>query len=138
MLLGICSNSHTLFLLNTYLLTHLPVVTFYRMNSKHFIVSSIVFLIEARKYDVAASYLLHDIYQFENINAGSKGRQSLIEGLTGALRKCHGAVRAQYPDRLTLVQMREIAREAYEQVRRSLLNGEYSSSLAYSENSGIN
>lgn len=107
------------------------------MNSKHFIISSIVFLIEARKYDVAASYLLHDVYQFEDVNTESIGRQSLIENLTGELRKCHGAVRAQYPDRLTIVQMREIAREAYEQVRRSLLDGEYSVSLAYSENPGI-
>lgn len=107
------------------------------MNSKHFIVSSIVFLIEARKYDVAAIYLLHDIYQFEDVDTGSDGRQSIIENLTGELRKCHLAIRAQYPDRLTLVQMREIAREAYEQVRRSLLDGEYSTSLTCSENMGI-
>ena len=107
------------------------------MNSKHFIVSSIVFLIEARKYDVASSYLLHDVYQFDDVNTGSNDKQSLIDGLTTELRKCHGAVRAQYPERLTLVQMREIAIEAYEQVRRSLLDGEYSTSLAYSENPGI-
>jgi hypothetical protein len=107
------------------------------MNSKHFIVSSIVFLIEARKYDVAASYLLHDVYQFEDIGMESNGRQSLIENLTEELRKCHGTVRIQYPDRLTLEQMREIAREAYEQVRSSLLKGEYATSLAYSENPEI-
>ena len=107
------------------------------MNSKHFIVSSIVFLIEASKYDVAASYLLHDVYQLEDVNTLSIGRQHLIENLTGELRKCHRAMRAQYPDRLTLVQMREIAREAYERVRRALLDGEYSTSLAYSEDTGI-
>lgn len=105
------------------------------MNSKNFIVSSIVFLIEARSYDVAASYLLYDACQSKGINNTIyNGRSAIQEQLTEELKQQHENIRSQYPARLTLEQMREIAREAYERVYQAIVSGECSDALVYSDN----
>ena len=109
------------------------------MNSKKFIVSSIVFLIEARKYDIAASYLLYDACRFNGSNSlmYNNSRSAIQDKLTEELKQHHENIRGQYPVRLTLEQMREIAREAYERVYQAIITGECFDSLAYSETSSI-
>ena len=101
------------------------------MNSKHFIVSSIVFLIEARKYDVAASYLLYDACHFNGTDSimHHNSRSAIQEKLTEELRQQHENIRGQYPARLTLEQMRDIAKEAYERVYQAMVSDQCSDAL---------
>ena len=96
--------------------------------------TSMVFLIEAGKYYLAAHYLLRDISR----ETGSKnGKMPAKDRVSKELRQRHEIVRELYPVRLTIEQMREIAAEAYEQVYQALLNCECSDSLVYNEILGI-
>ena len=95
--------------------------------------TSMVFLIETGKYDLAAHYLLRDIPRDD---ISKKSNMPSQEKVSRELRRRYDIIRELYPDRLTIEQMREIAAEAYEQVYQALLNCEYSNSLVYSENLG--
>lgn len=103
------------------------------MNSRHFIISSMVFLIEAGKYELAAHYLAEDV---KNGN-GHNGNKSTIKKLAGEIRRQHESLRKAYPKRLSIEQMREIAGTVYENIHRSLLSGDTTNSLICEENPGI-
>lgn len=92
-----------------------------------------VFLIEARKYELAAHYLAADV----NNGNGHNGSKSMIKKLAGEIRRQHESLRKSYPKRLNLKQMREIARTVYENIYRSLLSGDTTNSLICEENPGI-
>jgi hypothetical protein len=102
------------------------------MNSRQFIIASIVFLLEARNYDIAASYLLHDACNYMGLDNRSDGWKAIKENLTKLLRENHVSIRGQYPNRITLEQMREIAKETYEQVYKFIFTGEFSDCIIYS------
>jgi len=107
------------------------------MNSRHFIMTSMLFLLEAGKYDLAAHYLLKDVSRINDSSNVQNGKRPAKETVSRQLRQRHQAVRELYPERLTIEQMREIAREAYEQVNQALLTGKCADSLVYNGSPGI-
>ena len=104
------------------------------MNSKQFLIASMVFLIEARKYDIAAQYLLHDARNNNGKNNQTGASQPTRKKLIREIKRLHESILKQYPKRLTIEQMREIAREVYEQVYSSMLPDKCENTPVYNEN----
>lgn len=106
------------------------------MNSNHFIMTSVVFLIEAGKYDAAAEYLLRDAYNDNGTNQGKNGKKPARNKLVSTIKQQHEFLRRQYPKSLSIEQMRELATRVYENIFQSLLSGNYPESLLQNENPG--
>jgi len=90
------------------------------MNTSNFVMTSIVFLIEAGRYEAAAQYIIQDALDDGTLSAGKNGIKPRKRKLVKEIRRKHDSIRKEYPDRLNLEQMREIARKVYEQVFQAL------------------
>ena len=82
--------------------------------------SDTIFLIEVMRYEQATSYILREVFGDElhtmkPSEIKQKRRQILSE-----IKKQRNLIRKQYPAKITVEQMREIARETYEQTYESL------------------
>ena len=103
------------------------------MNSRHFVITSMVFLIEAGNYELAAHYLIQDAGK----GNGHNGSKSIKMKLAGEIRRQHESLRKAYPQRISIEQMREIAGTVYENIHRSLLSNDATNTLVCKENPGI-
>jgi hypothetical protein len=106
------------------------------MNSQNFLMSSIVFLIEARNYDLAAHYMLKDAYQDNGHKNGESATRPVKNKLTGIIKRQHESLMSRYPKCLSIEQMREIARLVYEDIFQSLISDRHPEALIADESPG--
>ena len=90
------------------------------MSTANFAMTSIVFLIEAGRYEAAAQYIIQDAFDDGTLSTGKNGTKPRKRKLVKEIKRKHSSIRKEYPDRLSLEQMREIARKVYEQVFQAL------------------
>ena len=89
------------------------------MNLKEFKMTDIFFLIEAMRYERAANYMLPDMFCEDLYSIRPNEIRRRKENIAKELKKQHNLIRKQYPNKITIEQMRDIARKVYQQTYQS-------------------
>lgn len=90
------------------------------MNFREYRVTPIFLLLEAEKYERAASYILHEVFK-EKMHDLKRNEVHDIENyLKIDIRRKYKSIREEYPPKITLEQMHDIADRVYRDICHSL------------------
>jgi hypothetical protein len=90
------------------------------MNYKEYKVTSIFLMLEAAKYERAANYILQEVIREDLYNIQPSKMNYIRNGLIIELKKKYESIRREYPDKITIEQMRDIAGKVYQDTYQSL------------------
>jgi hypothetical protein len=90
------------------------------MNFREYRVTPIFLLLEAEKYERAASYILQEALKEEIHGLQPDQVISIENNLKIDIRRKYRSIREEYPPKITLEQMHDIAEKVYLDICRSL------------------
>ncbi len=90
------------------------------MNFREYKVTPIFFLLEAEKYERAANYILQEVFKEEISTIQPNKVNDIQNRLRNDLGNKYKSIRREYPTKITLEQMRDIAEKVYQDMCRSL------------------
>jgi hypothetical protein len=90
------------------------------MNFREYRVTPIFLLLEAEKYERAASYILRDVFKEEMHGLQPDQLNDIKNNLKVDIRDKYKSIREEYPAKVTLEQMHDIADKVYRDIYRSL------------------
>jgi hypothetical protein len=91
------------------------------MNYKEYKVTPIFYLLEAEKYERAANYIIQEIFKEEIRNIQPNKINDILKKLRTDLSTEYKSIRGEYPGKISIEQMRDIAEKIYQNMCQSLL-----------------
>jgi hypothetical protein len=90
------------------------------MNFREYRVTPIFMLLEAEKYERAASYILQEVFKEEIHDLRPNVVIDIENNLKSDIRMKYKSIREEYPAKITFEQMHDIAERVYQDISRSL------------------
>lgn len=90
------------------------------MNFMEYRVTPIFLLLEAEKYERAASYILQEVLKENMHGLGPSEVNDIENNLKADIPRKYKSIREEYPAKITIGQMHDIADRVYRDICRSL------------------